>query len=140
MNRKTRPCSPKSPSMCAPSRRRPRRRACDDSDPPMSRTLALTEQLISRRSVTPDDAGCQALISERLAALGFACETLAYGPDQARVTNLWAVRRGCAGAAGKLLAFAGHTDVVPTGPLTQWTSDPFLPTHRAGQLYGRGAA
>ena len=108
--------------------------------PPMSRTLHLAEQLISRRSVTPDDGGCQALIGERLAALGFACETLAYGPEQARVTNLWAVRRGRAGAAGKLLAFAGHTDVVPTGPLTQWTSDPFVPTHRDGQLYGRGAA
>jgi len=108
--------------------------------PPMSRTLHLAEQLISRRSVTPDDGGCQALIGERLAALGFACETLTYGPEQARVTNLWAVRRGRAGAAGKLLAFAGHTDVVPTGPLTQWTSDPFVPTHRDGQLYGRGAA
>jgi len=106
----------------------------------MSRTLALTEQLISRRSVTPDDGGCQALISERLAALGFACQTLTCGPEQAPVTNLWAVRRGRAGAAGKLLAFAGHTDVVPTGPLTQWTSDPFVPTHRDGQLYGRGAS
>jgi succinyl-diaminopimelate desuccinylase len=106
----------------------------------MSRTLQLTEQLISRRSVTPDDAGCQALIRERLAALGFECHTLEYGPDDARVTNLWALRRGRAGAAAKLLAFAGHTDVVPTGPLTQWASDPFVPTHRDGQLYGRGAA
>ena len=106
----------------------------------MSRTLALTEQLISRRSVTPDDGGCQALLGERLAALGFVCETLVYGPEQARVTNLWALRRGSKGAAGKLLAFAGHTDVVPTGPLNQWASDPFVPTHREGQLYGRGAA
>jgi succinyl-diaminopimelate desuccinylase len=106
----------------------------------MSRTLALTEHLISRRSVTPDDGGCQALLSERLRALGFDCETLVHGPEQARVTNLWAVRRGRLGAAGKLLAFAGHTDVVPTGPLTQWSSDPFVPTHRDGQLYGRGAA
>jgi succinyl-diaminopimelate desuccinylase len=106
----------------------------------MSRTLQLTEQLISRRSVTPDDAGCQALIRERLAALGFECHTLEYGPDDARVTNLWALRRGRAGAAAKLLAFAGHTDVVPTGPLAHWTSDPFVPTHRDGQLYGRGAA
>jgi succinyl-diaminopimelate desuccinylase len=106
----------------------------------MSRTLHLTEQLISRRSVTPDDGGCQALLAERLTAIGFACETLVHGPENARVTNLWAVRRGRQGTAGKLLAFAGHTDVVPTGPLTQWTSDPFVPTHRDGQLYGRGAA
>ncbi|MES2227100.1 MAG: succinyl-diaminopimelate desuccinylase [Pseudomonadota bacterium] len=106
----------------------------------MSRTLALTEQLIARRSVTPDDGGCQALIRERLAPLGFACHTLEHGPEDARVTNLWAVRRGSAGTAGKLLAFAGHTDVVPTGPLTAWGSDPFVPTHRDGQLHGRGAA
>ena len=106
----------------------------------MSRTLHLTEALISRRSITPDDGGCQALIVERLKAMGFACETLVHGPENARVTNLWAVRRGRAGSAGKLLAFAGHTDVVPTGPLAQWTSDPFVPTHRDGQLYGRGAA
>ncbi|MEP7099730.1 MAG: succinyl-diaminopimelate desuccinylase, partial [Burkholderiales bacterium] len=106
----------------------------------MSRTLQLTEQLISRRSVTPEDGGCQALIRERLAPLGFECYTLEHGPEGARVQNLWALRRGRAGAAGKLLAFAGHTDVVPTGPLTQWTSDPFVPMHRDGQLYGRGAA
>ena len=106
----------------------------------MSRTLALAEQLISRRSVTPVDGGCQALLVDRLAAIGFVCETLEHGPDGARVTNLWAVRRGRQGAAGKLLAFAGHTDVVPTGPLALWTSDPFVPTHREGQLYGRGAA
>jgi len=106
----------------------------------MSRTLQLTEQLISRHSVTPDDGGCQALLAERLVAIGFACETLEHGPVQARVSNLWAVRRGRQGSAGKLLVFAGHTDVVPTGPLTQWSSDPFVPTHRDGQLYGRGAA
>lgn len=106
----------------------------------MSRTLALTEQLISRRSVTPDDGGCQALLGERLTALGFDCEKLVHGPEQARVTNLWALRRGRAGTSGKVLAFAGHTDVVPTGPLAQWSSDPFVPTHRGGQLYGRGAA
>ena len=105
-----------------------------------SRTLQLAEQLISRRSVTPDDGGCQALLRARLEPLGFECEALEHGPDGARVLNLWAVRRGTAGTAGKLLAFAGHTDVVPTGPLTQWTSDPFVPTHRDGQLYGRGAA
>ncbi|HEY4069329.1 MAG TPA: succinyl-diaminopimelate desuccinylase, partial [Burkholderiaceae bacterium] len=106
----------------------------------MSKTLSLTEQLISRRSVTPDDGGCQALLIERLGALGFECNTLAHGPDGARVTNLWALRRGRQGSDGKLLAFAGHTDVVPTGPLAQWASDPFVPTHRGGHLYGRGAA
>ena len=106
----------------------------------MSSTLRLTEELISRRSVTPDDGGCQAVIVERLAPLGFACETLVFGAEPSRVTNLWAVRHGRDGEAGKLLAFAGHTDVVPTGPLAQWTSDPFVPTHRDGQLYGRGAA
>jgi succinyl-diaminopimelate desuccinylase len=106
----------------------------------MSRALQLTEQLIARRSVTPEDGGCQALIAERLAPLGFECETVVSGPDDFRVTNLWAVRRGSAGRDGTLLAFAGHTDVVPTGPLAQWTSDPFVPTHREGKLYGRGAA
>jgi succinyl-diaminopimelate desuccinylase len=106
----------------------------------MSRTLALAEQLISRRSVTPEDGGCQALIGERLAALGFGLHSLPFGPDDAPVANLWAVRHGSAGKSGKLLVFAGHTDVVPTGPLAQWTSDPFVPTHRDGQLYGRGAA
>ncbi|HWH84543.1 MAG TPA: succinyl-diaminopimelate desuccinylase [Burkholderiaceae bacterium] len=106
----------------------------------MSRTLQLAEQLIARASPTPADGGCQALIRERLAPLGFACETLEHGPEGARVTNLWALRRGAAGAAGKLLAFAGHTDVVPTGPLAQWSSDPFVPTHRDGFLQGRGAA
>ncbi len=104
----------------------------------MSRTLQLTEQLIACRSVTPQDGGCQTLIAERLRAAGFTCETLASGTADFRVTNLWAVRRGAPG--GKLLAFAGHTDVVPTGPLAQWRSDPFVPTHRDGRLYGRGAA
>ncbi|HEY2928265.1 succinyl-diaminopimelate desuccinylase [Piscinibacter sp.] len=105
----------------------------------MSRTLQFTEQLIARRSVTPDDGGCQALIAERLHALGFECEALAFGPDDFRVINLWALRRGSA-PDGKRLAFAGHTDVVPTGPLAAWQSDPFVPTHRDGMLYGRGAA
>jgi succinyl-diaminopimelate desuccinylase len=104
----------------------------------MSAALQLTEALIARRSPTPDDGGCQDLLSERLRPLGFECETLSFGPENFRVTNLWAVRRGRAG--GKLLMFAGHTDVVPTGPLAQWHSDPFVPTHRAGKLYGRGAA
>jgi succinyl-diaminopimelate desuccinylase len=105
----------------------------------MSGTLRLAEQLISRRSVTPSDGGCQALIAERLTACGFACETLRFGPVDANVTNLWAVKRGT-DAAAPLLAFAGHTDVVPTGPLEQWRSDPFVPSHRDGLLFGRGAA
>ncbi|WP_027474571.1 succinyl-diaminopimelate desuccinylase [Curvibacter gracilis] len=105
----------------------------------MSRTLHLTEQLISRPSVTPDDAGCQALLRERLEALGFACETLVSGPENFRVTNLWAKRPGATPDAPTLV-FAGHTDVVPTGPLEQWKSDPFTPTHRDGRLYGRGAS
>ena len=98
----------------------------------MSKTLALTEELISLHSVTPADGGCQLKMAERLTPLGFTCETIASGD----VTNLWARR----GTAQPLLVFAGHTDVVPTGPLAQWTSDPFKPTHRDGKLYGRGAA
>ena len=105
----------------------------------MSRTLHLAEHLISRRSVTPADGGCQVLIAERLSALGFECETMRFGPTDAPVTNLWAVRRGSDPSA-PLLAFAGHTDVVPTGPLEQWRTDPFVPSHRDGYLYGRGAA
>ncbi len=98
----------------------------------MSKTLALTEELISLHSVTPADGGCQLKMAERLTPLGFTCETIASGD----VTNLWARK----GSAQPLLVFAGHTDVVPTGPLAQWTSDPFTPTHRDGKLYGRGAA
>src|SRR5512134_419382 len=97
----------------------------------MNATLALAQQLIRRRSVTPDDDGCQAIVTERLAPLGFRAETIASNG----VTNLW-LRRG---AASPLLVFAGHTDVVPTGPLDAWTSDPFTPTLREGLLYGRGA-
>lgn len=103
----------------------------------MSRTLQLAEQLISRPSVTPEDAGCLDLLAARLAPLGFACERMDSGPADFRVSNLWA-RRPAAG--GKTLVFAGHTDVVPTGPLEQWSSDPFSPTHRDGKLYGRGAS
>jgi len=105
----------------------------------MSRTLQLAEQLISRPSVTPDDAGCQQILGERLAQLGFTLETIESGPADFRVTNLWAVRRPTNAAATKTLVFAGHTDVVPTGPVEQWTSHPFTPTHRDGKLYGRGA-
>ena len=108
----------------------------------MSRVLHLAEQLISRRSVTPEDAQCQQILAQRLQALGFACEHITSGPDEFRVTNLWALRPGQRHGepAGRTLAFAGHTDVVPTGPLDQWSSDPFTPTHRDGNLYGRGAA
>ena len=100
--------------------------------------LRLTEALIARASVTPTDGGCQQLLGERLAQAGFACETLLCGPETFRVTNLWALRQGS--RPGPVLAFAGHTDVVPTGPLEHWHSDPFVPTHRDGRLYGRGAA
>ncbi|MFZ9510970.1 MAG: M20/M25/M40 family metallo-hydrolase, partial [Burkholderiaceae bacterium] len=105
----------------------------------MTRTLQLTEQLVSRPSVTPNDGGCQRLIAERLKALGFDCEAIDSGPDSFRVANLWA-RGGRRGADAKTLVFAGHTDVVPTGPLEQWSSDPFTPTHRDGKLYARGAS
>ncbi|WP_296448715.1 succinyl-diaminopimelate desuccinylase [Rhodoferax sp. UBA5149] len=110
----------------------------------MSHTLCLAEQLIACASLTPDDAGCQDIIAARLAPLGFVCETMASGPDHFRVTNLWAKRAGAlakqAPAAPELIVFAGHTDVVPTGPLDQWQSDPFTPTQRDGKLYGRGAS
>lgn len=102
----------------------------------MSNTLRLTEQLMAMPSVTPTDGGCTALIQSHLDPLGFKCEVIDCGPDTFRVKNLWAKR---AGSSGQTLAFAGHVDVVPTGPLSKWTSDPFTPTHREGKLYGRGA-
>ena len=102
-----------------------------------SAALRLTEELIARPSVTPLDEGCQALIAERLTALGFICETMESGPSDERVTNLWA-RLGK--GLQPTLVFAGHTDVVPTGPIEAWASDPFVPSHRDGMLYGRGAS
>ncbi|MBC3860897.1 succinyl-diaminopimelate desuccinylase [Undibacterium jejuense] len=98
----------------------------------MSKTLALTEQLIALDSVTPEDKGCQRTLISLLEPLGFTCETIQSGD----VTNLWARR----GTAQPLVVFAGHTDVVPTGPVAQWHSAPFTPTHRDGKLFGRGAA
>ncbi len=95
-------------------------------------TLGLARELIARPSVTPQDGGCQEFLGERLARLGFAIEPIRRG----EVTNLWARR----GNAPPLLCFIGHTDVVPTGPLEKWHSDPFVPTERDGKLFGRGAA
>ena len=114
----------------------------------MTATLRLAEQLISRPSVTPEDAGCQDIVAARLKPLGFACETLESGPEAFRVRNLWAKRPGVGTSASssaiktivKTLVFVGHTDVVPTGPLDAWSSPPFVPTHRDGKLYGRGAS
>ena len=106
----------------------------------MSATLELTEALIACHSVTPADGGCQELIATRLQALGFHTESVVSGPDNFQVTNLWAIKTGKAGDQGKVLMFAGHTDVVPTGPIEKWTSNPFTPTLRNGMLYGRGAA
>ena len=105
----------------------------------MTQTLYLTEQLLALPSLTPTDQGCQDLIASRLAPLGFVCETLVSGPDDFRVTNLWAKRLSTF-ADAKTLVFAGHTDVVPTGPLNEWLSPPFVPTHRDGKLFGRGAS
>jgi succinyl-diaminopimelate desuccinylase len=120
------------------------------STPDSLATLRLAEQLLACPSVTPDDAGCMDIIAARLQPLGFVCEWIDSGPDNFRVKNLWAKRsaaqQNIAGAAthsvakAKTFVFAGHTDVVPTGPLEQWTSPPFVPTHRDGKLYGRGSS
>ena len=104
----------------------------------MSDTLRLVEDLIARPSVTPADHGCQDLIAQRLTALGFVAEHLPFGPEDFRVQNLWAVHDG--GRPGPTVVFAGHTDVVPTGPAAQWTSAPFVPSYRDGKLFARGAA
>lgn len=103
-----------------------------DSDATSPPALDLTVELIRRRSVTPEDAGCQELIAERLAAAGFECEHLRFGD----VDNLWARR----GTDRPVLCFAGHTDVVPPGALEEWSSDPFEPVIRDDLLFGRGAA
>jgi succinyl-diaminopimelate desuccinylase len=97
-----------------------------------SETLTLLKSLISKPSVTPVDLGCQQILIERLAAIGFECETMQFG----EVTNLWARR----GTSEPVFAFAGHTDVVPTGPVEEWDSDPFIPEVRDGLLFGRGTA
>ena len=98
----------------------------------MSEVLELACELISRASVTPDDAGCQALLGARLARAGFAIESLRFG----QVDNLWASH----GSGAPVLVLLGHTDVVPPGPTRAWASDPFVPVVRDGVLYGRGAA
>ena len=105
----------------------------------MSATLDLIEELIARPSVTPVDAQCIDIISARLTPLGFDCERMEFGPADFRVSNLWAFKRSTH-AQAKTLVFAGHTDVVPPGPLEQWSSDPFTPSHRDGKLFGRGAS
>ncbi|MBN8487449.1 MAG: succinyl-diaminopimelate desuccinylase [Burkholderiales bacterium] len=104
----------------------------------MSDTLRLLEDLLARASVTPDDAGCQTLIADRLSSAGFQATHLPFGPETFRVQNLWTLRAGA--RPGPTVVFAGHTDVVPTGPLAQWTSDPFVPSYRDGKLFARGAA
>src|SRR5215475_7470313 len=97
-----------------------------------SEMLNLTCELIRRRSLTPDDAGCQAVVGERLQRAGFRVEALRFGP----VDNLWATH----GSSDPVFVFLGHTDVVPSGPEADWSSAPFAPEVRDGRLYGRGAA
>lgn len=104
-----------------------------------SPTLALAQMLIARASVTPDDQGIQELLAKRLTVNGFLCESMPAGPENSRVENLWALRPGTDRDA-PVFVFAGHTDVVPSGPVEQWLSAPFTPSVRNGELYGRGAA
>ena len=99
---------------------------------PEHAALELARELIARKSITPEDGGCQDLLAARLSKAGFRCEPMKFGD----VANLWARR----GGSSPVVCFAGHTDVVPTGPLSEWHSDPFVPTIRDGKLYGRGAA
>src|SRR5437763_356626 len=99
---------------------------------PEHSALELAKELNARKSINPEDGRCQELISARLSRAGFRCEPMPFG----EVTNLWARR----GGASPVVCFAGHTDVVPTGPLSEWLSDPFVPTLRDGKLFGRGAA
>jgi succinyl-diaminopimelate desuccinylase len=124
-------------------------------------TLRLAEELISRPSITPDDAGCLEIIERRLIPLGFICERMDAGPENAHVSNLWAKRApayaekslaasnsvanpiplaALSAVVAPTLVFAGHTDVVPTGPLERWTSSPFVPAHRDGLFFGRGSS
>ncbi len=98
----------------------------------MSAVLEFTKELVARRSLTPDDAGCQELMAARFKKIGFTIEPMRFGD----VDNFWARR----GKSGPLLVFAGHTDVVPSGPVEQWSSGPFTPTLKDGRLYGRGTA
>jgi succinyl-diaminopimelate desuccinylase len=105
----------------------------------MSAVLQLTEQLIAQASVTPEDADCQKILAARLQACNFDCETIISGPEDFRVKNLWAKRISPLPQAG-MFVFVGHTDVVPTGPVDRWSSDPFTPSHRNGKLFGRGAS
>jgi succinyl-diaminopimelate desuccinylase len=102
------------------------------SAPDPDAVVELLRALVERASVTPDDAGCQQILADRLRPLGFDCETMQFGD----VTNLWARR----GNAGPVLCFAGHTDVVPPGPADEWHTDPFEPVIKDGMLYGRGSA
>ena len=106
----------------------------------LSPTLSLTCDLIERPSVTPKDAGCQQLMRGRLEAIGFTCKTLMFGEGEETIENLWAIRHSPTDQQGPIFCFAGHTDVVPSGPEDQWQSPPFKPTIRENLLYGRGAA
>ncbi|MGH1486301.1 MAG: succinyl-diaminopimelate desuccinylase [Cellvibrionaceae bacterium] len=106
----------------------------------MTPTLSLACELIERPSVTPDDAGCQALMIKRLETIGFECQTLVFGEGDESVENFWAIRKGSSADRTPIFCFAGHTDVVPTGPESDWQIPPFSPTVKEGMLYGRGTA